>query len=163
MITARVRGESGMTRLGAKLAPLFIKGDALFLSGEMGAGKSVFARGVARALGVQEAMPSPSFTILQSYEAKFPLRHFDLYRLEDPAEFYEAGLDEQMGAEALSLVEWPEKSDFRPEPRLVVRIERAETDDGREVSFEPVGWDEGRAEALRGAISEYEREERGNE
>ena len=94
--------EFGRT-LGAQLRP----GEALLLSGELGAGKSVLARGAARALGVEGPMPSPSFTILLSYDGRVRVHHFDLYRLSDPDEFYAAGLDEWLGGDGVCLVEWP--------------------------------------------------------
>jgi len=143
-----VRGEEGMRSLGAALAKGLRAGDAVLLMGEMGMGKSVLARAVARVFGVQGAMPSPSFTILQSYEAAVPVKHFDLYRLEDPAEFYEAGLDEEMDARSISLVEWPEMADFRPEPRLEVRIVRGTANDERVLNIESMGMDEERTQIL---------------
>ena len=98
--------------LGAQLRP----GDTLLLSGELGAGKSVLARGAARALGVEGPMPSPSFTIMLSYSGRVRVHHFDLYRLGDAEEFYAAGLDEWFGGEDVCLVEWPEmaQADFAP-------------------------------------------------
>ena len=157
MKTVTVYGEEGMRSLGAALAEGLGAGDAVFLRGEMGMGKSVLARAIARAKGVTEAMPSPSFTILQSYEAGLPVRHFDLYRLEDPAEFYEAGLDEEMGPEALSLVEWPEMADFDPEPRLDIYLSRGAADDIREADIETVGMSgEREAELLSALAEEYE-------
>ena len=143
-----VRGEEGMRSLGAQLAKGLRAGDAVLLMGEMGMGKSVLARAVARVFGVQGAMPSPSFTILQSYEADVSVKHFDLYRLEDPAEFYEAGLDEEMDARSVSLIEWPEMADFRPEPRLEVRIVRGKADDERVLNIEAMGMDDERAQII---------------
>lgn len=148
-----VRGEEGMRSLGTQLAKGLQAGDAVLLMGEMGMGKSVLARAVARVFGVQGAMPSPSFTILQSYEADVPVKHFDLYRLEDPAEFYEAGLDEEMDARSVSLVEWPEMADFRPEPRLEVRIVRGTADDERVLNIESMGMDEERTQILAELIA----------
>jgi len=147
-----VHGEEGMQALGEALAKGLVPGDAVLLMGEMGMGKSVLARAVARVFGVRGAMPSPSFTILQSYEADVPVKHFDLYRLEDPAEFYEAGLDEEMDARSISLVEWPEMADFRPEPRLEVRIERGAAEDGRVLRIESAGMDRERAEQIAALI-----------
>ena len=143
-----VQSEQEMHALGAKLAQGLRAGDVVFLMGEMGMGKSVLARAIARAFGVQGAMPSHSFTILQSYEAALPVKHFDLYRLEDPAEFYEAGLDEEMDEKSLSLVEWPEMADFRPEPRLEVRIKRGAQEDSRVLQIDAFGMEDGRANAL---------------
>ncbi len=148
-----VQGEEGMRALGTAIGKCMRPGDALLLIGEMGMGKSVLARAVARVFGVQGAMPSPSFTILQSYEADVPVKHFDLYRLEDPAEFYEAGLDEEMDRRSVCLVEWPEMSDFRPSPRLEARIVRGESDESRFVSIDAIGMDENRVNELKNALT----------
>lgn len=148
-----LRGEEGMRALGTAMAKELRAGDAVLLIGEMGMGKSVLARSIAREFGVQGAMPSPSFTILLSYEANVPVKHFDLYRLEDPAEFYEAGLDEEMDKASISLVEWPEMTDFRPQPRLEARISRTQEEDGRAVSIDAFGMDEERAQAFARALA----------
>lgn len=152
----QVQSEPEMQAVGARLARELQAGDAVFLTGEMGMGKSVLARAIARALGVQGAMPSPSFTILQSYDAGLSIKHFDLYRLEDPAEFYEAGLDEEMDAHSLSLVEWPEMADFAPEPRLEVRFARGEKENSRVLLIGAVGMDAGRVERLHRALQAEE-------
>ena len=148
-----IKGEEGMRALGERLAKGLRAGDSVLLMGEMGMGKSVLARAVARCFGVQGAMPSPSFTILQSYEADVPVKHFDLYRLEDPAEFYEAGLDEEMDARSVCLVEWPEMADFRPEPRLEVRIRRGDADDERIAEISVFGMDEARVQEMRANLN----------
>ncbi|MDR1598338.1 MAG: tRNA (adenosine(37)-N6)-threonylcarbamoyltransferase complex ATPase subunit type 1 TsaE [Oscillospiraceae bacterium] len=95
--------------LGASLAGELAVGDAVLLSGEMGAGKSVFARGVARALGVDGAMPSPTFMLMLPRRAAGGLMvyHIDLFRLDGAAAFYDAGLDEAFGG--VALIEWPER------------------------------------------------------
>ena len=94
---------------GSRLAQLLKPGDVVTLSGPLGVGKSTFVRGVIAALGHQGDMPSPTFAIVQPYEALQPvIWHVDLYRIEDPAELAELGLDDT-GDGAL-LVEWPERA-----------------------------------------------------
>ncbi len=116
--------EAETMRFAGRLADMLRVGDAVLLHGDLGAGKSVFARGVARALGVTGAMPSPTFTLLIPYEGTKKLYHYDLYRLNDPDEFYAAGLDEFIGGDGVALIEWPEMADFEPEPALDVTIRR---------------------------------------
>jgi tRNA threonylcarbamoyladenosine biosynthesis protein TsaE len=97
--------------LGARLAEIVRPGDVIALSGPLGAGKTSIARGLLAALGLEEEAPSPSFAIVQPYEppeVRLPVLHVDLYRIEDPAEAEELGLDEAR-AESLLLVEWPER------------------------------------------------------
>lgn len=93
--------------LAAKVRP----GDVVALSGQLGAGKTSIARGLLAALGLEGEAPSPSFAIVQPYEPPetvFPVLHIDLYRIDDPDEAEELGLDDAR-ADSLLLVEWPER------------------------------------------------------
>ena len=96
---AVITNSAAETReLGTRLAEKLKTGDVILLEGELGAGKSELARGVARGLGVTETVTSPSFTILNVYESgRIPLYHFDWYRLESAEELYELGMDEYLG------------------------------------------------------------------
>ena len=97
--------------LGARLAELVRPGDVIALSGPLGAGKTSIARGLLAALGLAEEAPSPSFAIVQPYDppyVRFPVLHVDLYRIEDPDEAEELGLDDAR-SDSLLIVEWPER------------------------------------------------------
>ena len=126
--------------LGAKLAEELKAGDVVLLEGELGAGKSELARGVAQGLGVQETVTSPSFTILNVYESgRLPLYHFDWYRLESSEELYELGMDEYLGGDGIALVEWPARCpDAVPEDCLRIRIV-TEGENTRRITVEPAG------------------------
>jgi tRNA threonylcarbamoyladenosine biosynthesis protein TsaE len=111
---------------GARLAPLILPGDVITLSGSLGAGKTSLARGVLAALGLEGEAPSPSFSIVQTYlppEVHLPVLHVDLYRIDDPAELDELGLDES--ADALLLVEWPERAPGRWPNALALALDVA--------------------------------------
>lgn len=112
--------------LGEQLAQALKAGDVVLLEGELGAGKSELARGVAKGLGVTETVTSPSFTILNVYESgRVPLYHFDWYRLEDAEELYEMGLDEYLGGDGIALVEWPGRCpEAVPERHMRIRFEQ---------------------------------------
>ena len=101
--------EAATLAAGATLAGLIRSGDIVALSGDLGAGKTTFVRGLLRALGHAGEVPSPSFAIVQPYEdLDPPVWHADLYRLEDSAELAELGLDSL--ADSVLVVEWPERA-----------------------------------------------------
>lgn len=104
-----LRDEGETAAAGAALAERAQAGDVITLSGPLGVGKTAFARGFIAALGHSGEVPSPSFAILQPYEAlQPPVWHVDLYRLRDPSELSELGLED--AADAILLVEWPEQA-----------------------------------------------------
>lgn len=105
--------EAETLGLAEKLLAVFRPGDVLVLSGELGAGKTVFVRGLARGLGLDEnKVSSPSFTMVNEYAGEKPLYHFDLYRLIDSDELVEIGWDDYLSRGALIAVEWGEKADY---------------------------------------------------
>ena len=96
--------------LGRRLAQAAKPGEVYALSGDLGVGKTVFAKGFAEGLGIREAVTSPTFTILQIYEkGRLPLCHMDTYRLEDEEELEAIGGEEYLGSPWVTLIEWPER------------------------------------------------------
>jgi len=128
---------------GAAIAPLLRAGDAVTLSGDLGAGKTSLARGLLRALGVAGEVPSPSFAIVQPYdppEVRLPVLHVDLYRVDDPAELEELGLDEALSDGAL-LVEWPERAGQGAWPDALHLSLTALSGGGRRLTWQvPAAW-----------------------
>ncbi|WP_375253813.1 tRNA (adenosine(37)-N6)-threonylcarbamoyltransferase complex ATPase subunit type 1 TsaE [Yoonia sp.] len=102
--------ETATARFAAKIAPILSSGDTLLLEGDIGAGKSAFARALIRArLGRQEDVPSPTFTLVQTYESPDgDIWHCDLYRLSHPDEAFELGLEDAFET-AICLIEWPDR------------------------------------------------------
>ncbi len=132
--------EAALHRFAAALAPCLRVGDVVLLEGDLGAGKTSFARACIRALaGAEVEVPSPTFTLVQTYDMPpGPLWHFDLYRLTRAGEVYELGWEDAL-AEAIVLVEWPERlGDLRPADALTIRF--AIEGDGRRVSMFGAGW-----------------------
>jgi tRNA threonylcarbamoyladenosine biosynthesis protein TsaE len=111
------------------------------LRGELGAGKSVFARAVARGAGVSGAMPSPTFNLLVRYETPrgVTVSHLDLYRLEDPDEVWELGWRELGDGNEIVLIEWPERAEhLLPQTRWDIRLAPGPNTETRKVTATPV-------------------------
>ncbi|GHD17183.1 bifunctional tRNA (adenosine(37)-N6)-threonylcarbamoyltransferase complex ATPase subunit type 1 TsaE/phosphotransferase [Tianweitania populi] len=135
-ITLQVDGETAMSRLGADLALALKAGDVLALSGDLGAGKSTLARAMICALAGNPDLdvPSPTFTLVQEYQARLPVLHADLYRIGSPDELDELGLDEA-AERGVVLVEWPERAEGNlPGNPVAVTIEPSGK--GRRITFD---------------------------
>ena len=112
--------------LAAALAALLRPGDVVALHGELGAGKTCFVRGLARALGVADPVTSPTFTLIHEYGRNPKVYHIDFYRLDRLPELETLGLDDLWAQEAIVLIEWGEKFDRRlPPERLEIHLEHA--------------------------------------
>jgi len=118
--------ETATRALGAALAPVLRGGDILRLEGDLGAGKSTLARGLIAALTGARDAPSPTFTLVETYDGPdFALWHFDLYRLEAPEDVWELGLEDALDG-GLALIEWPERiAGLLPDGALTVQLEVA--------------------------------------
>lgn len=112
-MTMSLADERDTASLGARIGRALRAGDVVLLSGELGAGKTALARAILRARGVTERVPSPTFTMVQSYDTPgLTVRHFDLYRVADARELDELGLDDALINDAV-LVEWPARASSR--------------------------------------------------
>lgn len=98
-------------QVGRQLGRLLMAGSLVLLRGELGAGKTCLATGIARGLGVAESTPvtSPTYTLMNSYDGQLPLYHFDLYRLSSEDELLDLGFDDYFHGDGVALVEWPER------------------------------------------------------
>jgi tRNA threonylcarbamoyladenosine biosynthesis protein TsaE len=151
MITALTKSADDTRAMGALLAQAVVAGDVIFLSGDLGAGKTTFAQGFARGLGVEDDVVSPTFTLVRSYEGRIPLVHCDVYRLDHLQEVIDLALPEMLDEGAVALVEWGDvAAPALPPDHLDVRIELTDAEDERRFELRPLGpaW-MGRAGALR--------------
>ncbi len=110
--------------LGMAIAGQLTRGDAVLLQGDLGSGKTTLARAILVALGVAEAVPSPTFTLVQAYDTpRLTVSHYDLYRLKRAAELDELGLGEAL-EDGAALIEWPERAEGRlPRDALTIRLQ----------------------------------------
>jgi tRNA threonylcarbamoyladenosine biosynthesis protein TsaE len=110
--------------LGERLASVAAAGDLICLWGDLGAGKTQLAKGIARGLGIEQTVTSPTFILMNEYEGRLPLFHVDLYRLADAGDALAGGVIDDRQSNGLTVVEWPERmGDVLPAGRLDVRIE----------------------------------------
>src|SRR6187551_2593284 len=111
--------ETATAEAGADLAKLIRAGDVVTLTGDLSAGKTTLVRGLLKALGHKGEVPSPSFAIVQPYEnLKLPVWHVDLYRIDDPSDLVELGL-EDIRADGVLIIEWPEHGDAAAWPEAL--------------------------------------------
>lgn len=131
--------ERQTEQLGEKLAKTFSGGETVLLEGELGAGKTRFAKGIARGLGVKETVTSPTFALHNRYRGKkLFLNHFDFYRLNDGEEARAVGLDEYFGEkDGVCVVEWGQNV-LDILPAHFVRVTIIKTEAGREIEIERV-------------------------
>ena len=138
-LEVHVQGDQAMERLGADIGEALEWRGSIWLSGDLGAGKTTLSRGLIRAAGHAGAVKSPTFTLVEPYElAGGEIYHFDLYRLADPEELEFLGIRDYFSDSSLCLVEWPEKGrGVLPEPDLSIRI--TVDGDGRTLQIEGHG------------------------
>jgi len=143
-MTRYLADDSATAALGAELARALVPGLVIYLSGNLGAGKTALARAVLRGLGYEGKVKSPTFTLVELYAiSRLTVYHFDLYRFGDPREWVEAGFRDYFGPDTVCLVEWPEKAEGVLPPadlRITLQIQdmgrraeiEAETEAGRQ-------------------------------
>jgi tRNA threonylcarbamoyladenosine biosynthesis protein TsaE len=126
-------------RCGSQLAQHLVPGVIIWLEGDLGAGKTTFTKGVARGLGVEGYVNSPTFTLVNEYEGRLPVYHLDCYRLESGQEALDFGIEEYLDGEGVTIIEWPERiSEILPPDYIRVGLSYL-TDTKRLLRLEPVG------------------------
>lgn len=132
--------EATALERGQQLGQLVQGGQVIRLEGDLGAGKTTFTRGIARGLGIQRAIKSPSYTLVREYQqGRIPLYHIDLYRLEDGG-VEDLALDEYYEGSGLTVVEWGSVSnDHMPDQCLLITFKREDQEDRRQMVLQAYG------------------------
>ncbi|MFC6169723.1 tRNA (adenosine(37)-N6)-threonylcarbamoyltransferase complex ATPase subunit type 1 TsaE [Loigolactobacillus jiayinensis] len=141
MFEYTVASDAATQKVGAALGQLVQPGSVIFLQGDLGAGKTTFTKGLAAALGIQQYVKSPTFTLIREYTSgRLPLYHMDVYRLENGGGD-ELGLEEYFNGAGVSVVEWPQFiEDEWPDDYLQIEIKKVATNDQqRQLLFHPQG------------------------
>lgn len=138
MVKIYLENEEKTREIGSKLGELLTPKSVICLIGDLGAGKTTMTQSLARALGVDDYITSPTFTIVNEYEGKMPLYHFDVYRIGSSEEMYDIGFDEYIDGEGVCIIEWANLiEDILPDEYLYIEMNYKET--GREMILTPKG------------------------
>ena len=123
--------------LGEKIAGKLCGGEVLALFGEMGAGKTALTRGIARGLGVEGGVSSPTFALMHEYRGRLPIYHFDMYRVEGWDDLYSTGFFDYLGSGGVLIVEWSENiENALPENAVRIHLRQGETENQRILTLE---------------------------
>ncbi len=137
-MTVLTHSPTETEQVGQALAAQLTAGTVLALRGDLGAGKTAFTRGLARGLGYERAVTSPTFTIVNEYEGgRLPLFHFDLYRLSSPDELWDIGWEDYLDRGGVCAVEWSERAEELLSGAVTVTLRRVD-DSTREITVEGV-------------------------
>lgn len=135
MTDSVVTQSEWQTKQVAKRLAECLETGVIALDGDLGAGKTVFAKGFAQGLGVSEEIISPTFTLVREYQGRVKFNHFDVYRIEDPEEMFEIGFEEYLEQKGVTLIEWASLiRDILPQDILSIQITRL-SDTQRKIQF----------------------------
>lgn len=138
METIYLKNEQETSEIGYRLGQLLNKGDVVCLIGDLGAGKTTITKSIAKALEVDDYITSPTFTIVNEYDGRYPLYHFDVYRISSSEDMYEIGFEEYVYGEGICIIEWANLiEDILPDE--YINIELNYKGDGREMILTAYG------------------------
>jgi tRNA threonylcarbamoyladenosine biosynthesis protein TsaE len=137
MMNIITRSEEETSKVGKFIGEKLVLGDIIALNGDLGAGKTHFTKGIAEGLGILDYITSPTFTIVNEYEGKIPLYHFDVYRIEDIEEMYEIGFEEYLYGNGVCVIEWSDiVRDLLPKNIINIYIKKIDATT-REIEINP--------------------------
>lgn len=133
-----LKNEEETKEIGYKLGKILNKGNVVCLIGDLGAGKTTLTQSLAKGLEIDDYITSPTFTIINEYEGRIPLYHFDVYRIASSEEMYEIGFEEYIYGQGVCIIEWANLiEDIIPKEHLYIELNYKE--DGREMILKPYG------------------------
>lgn len=125
MINIETHSFEETVEFGKKIGAVLRSGDIISLTGDLGTGKTAFTNGIAKSLGITSYITSPTFTIVNEYEGRLPLYHFDVYRISDPEEMFDIGFEEYINSEGITIIEWGEQiKEILPKEIITVNIKK---------------------------------------
>lgn len=137
--TCYLKDEKETMLFGEKLGRSIDRKLLICLDGDLGAGKTCMSKGIAKGLGIEEEVTSPTFILVEEYHGRMDLYHFDVYRIDDSEELYFIGFDEYLSKEAVVVIEWANRiEEILPKERLDIVIEYVQ-DTGRKVDLTALG------------------------
>ncbi|QIB28208.1 tRNA (adenosine(37)-N6)-threonylcarbamoyltransferase complex ATPase subunit type 1 TsaE [Caloranaerobacter azorensis] len=140
MVKIKTNSPEETYSFGYRLGKLLKSGDILCLNGDLGAGKTTLTQSIAKGLDVEDYVTSPTFTLINEYEGRYPVYHFDVYRIDDIDEMYDLGFEEYIYSEGVTIIEWASIiEDILPLERLDITIKRGKEIDEREIIIEAKG------------------------
>ncbi len=142
MVCVKTRSYEETVEFGKKLGKILAPNDVICLTGDLGTGKTALTHGIAKSLGINSYITSPTFTIVNEHQGKYPLFHFDVYRIADPDEMFDIGFEEYLSAEGVAVIEWGELiRDILPHEIININVKKAldESLDTRLIEVDFVG------------------------
>lgn len=140
MVKIRLKGLKETEEFGKKLGSILKGGDVLSLSGDLGAGKTTLTKSIGIGLGVEDYITSPTFTLINEYQGRVPLYHFDVYRLEGKEDLLDLGYEDYFYSNGVTIVEWGDRiEDILPEDRVNIEIEETDQEDERIITISGQG------------------------
>lgn len=136
----KLNGLEETKDFGIKLGELLNSGDILCLNGDLGAGKTTLTKSIGVGLGVTDYITSPTFALINEYEGRIPVYHFDVYRLANVEDLYDLGFDDYFYGKGVCIIEWADKIEkLLPKERIVLDIEKCENLDSRVINITGYG------------------------
>ena len=142
MINIETHSFEETVDFGKKIGYLLNSGDIICLSGDLGTGKTALTNGIAKSLGIASYITSPTFTLVNEYEGRLPLYHFDVYRIAEPDEMFDIGFEEYINGQGITIIEWGEQiEEILPRQLVKIKITKnlSKGFDVREIAIEFIG------------------------